>query len=67
MLAYGVGIILGMLLDRFGASVFANRAFSSEVATGSRQENASDQESRAPFRFHRNGKGSSQHQNSTID
>src|SRR5688500_6487969 len=34
------------------------RAFSSEVDTGSRQENASKQESRAPFRFHRNGKGS---------
>src|SRR5204863_9863964 len=29
------------------------RAFSSEVETGSRQENASNQESRAPFRFHR--------------
>ena len=35
------------------------RAFSSEVETGSRQENASNQESGAPFRFHRNGKGSS--------
>jgi hypothetical protein len=35
------------------------RAFSSEVETGSRQENASNQESRAPFRFDRNGKGSS--------
>src|SRR2546428_1769973 len=35
------------------------RSFSSEVETGSRQENASNQESRAPFRFHRNGKGSS--------
>jgi len=34
-------------------------AFSSEVETGSRQENASKQESRAPFRFNRNGKGSS--------
>jgi hypothetical protein len=29
------------------------------VETGSRQENASNQESRAPFRFNRNGKGSS--------
>jgi hypothetical protein len=36
------------------------RAFSSEVDTGSREENASKQESRAPFRFHRNGKSSSQ-------
>ncbi|SEE34389.1 UPF0280 family protein [Bradyrhizobium erythrophlei] len=34
------------------------RAFSSEVDTGSRKENASTQESRAPFRFHRNGRGS---------
>jgi DNA-binding transcriptional LysR family regulator len=33
-------------------------AFSSEVDTGSRQENASKQEPRAPFRLHRNGKGS---------
>jgi predicted secreted hydrolase len=35
------------------------RAFSSEVDTGSREENASKEESRAPFRFHRNGNGSS--------
>jgi len=35
------------------------RAFSSEVETGSRQENASNRESRAPFRFNRSGKGSS--------
>jgi hypothetical protein len=34
-------------------------AFSGEVDTGSREENASKQESRAPFRFSRNGKGSS--------
>ncbi|MBR0823954.1 hypothetical protein JQ596_00305 [Bradyrhizobium manausense] len=34
-------------------------AFSSEVDTGSRQENASKQESRAPFQSHWNGKGSS--------
>jgi hypothetical protein len=34
------------------------RAFSSEVDTGSREENASKQKDRAPFRFHRNGKGS---------
>jgi hypothetical protein len=33
-----------------------SRAFSSEVATGSRQENASNQKSTAPFRFHRNGR-----------
>src|ERR1700738_5168310 len=31
------------------------RAFSSEVEAGSRQENASNQESRASFRFYRNG------------
>ena len=36
-----------------------SRAFSSEVGTGSRQENASKQKTRAPFRFHRNGIGSS--------
>src|SRR5882672_700842 len=30
------------------------KAFSSEVETGSRQENASNQESRAPFRLYRN-------------
>jgi hypothetical protein len=36
-----------------------SRAFSSEVDTGSREENASKQETRAPFRFNRNGKGSS--------
>src|SRR5260370_38927433 len=34
------------------------RAFSSEVETGSRRENASNQESRAPFRCDRNGNGS---------
>ncbi|WP_128971187.1 TetR/AcrR family transcriptional regulator [Bradyrhizobium tropiciagri] len=33
------------------------KAFSSEVATGSRRENASKQESGAPFRSHRNEKG----------
>ena len=36
----------------------AIKALSSEVDTGSRQENASSKESRAPFRFDRNGKGS---------
>jgi uncharacterized protein YjiS (DUF1127 family) len=36
----------------------AARAFSSEVGTGSRQENASNQKSGAPFRFNRNGEGS---------
>jgi indoleacetamide hydrolase len=35
------------------------RAFSSEVEPGSRQENASNRGSRAPFRFYRNGTGSS--------
>ena len=34
------------------------RAFSSEVEASSRQDNASNLESRAPFRFYRNGKGS---------
>jgi 3-oxoadipate enol-lactonase len=45
-------------LPGFGGSQ-AVRAFSSEVDTGSREENASNEESRAPFRFYRNGKGSS--------
>jgi general secretion pathway protein I len=36
-----------------------SKAFSSEVGTGSREENASNRESGAPFRFNRNGKGSS--------
>ncbi|THD54798.1 MAG: hypothetical protein E8A46_07970 [Bradyrhizobium sp.] len=39
-------------------SLSQSKAFSSEVETGSRRENASNQESRAPFRFNRNGKGS---------
>jgi hypothetical protein len=36
-----------------------NRAFCSEVETGSRRENASNQKSGVPRRFNRNGKGSS--------
>jgi hypothetical protein len=36
-------------------------AFSSEVETASRQENASNQKSRASFRFHRDGKGLAAH------
>src|SRR2546429_2242605 len=40
-----------------GPSPALTRAFSSEVATGSREENASKQESGALFRFNRNGKG----------
>jgi len=39
--------------------MFNTKAFSSEVGSGSRQENASNKESRAPFRSYRNGKGSS--------
>ena len=35
------------------------RAFSSKVDTGLRRENATRQRDRAPFRFNRNGKGSS--------
>jgi hypothetical protein len=38
-----------------GSAPLPPRAFSSEVDTGSREENASNQESRAPFRFNRNG------------
>jgi hypothetical protein len=40
-------------------AISATRAFSSEVETGSRQENPSKQQSGARFRFYRNGKGSS--------
>jgi hypothetical protein len=42
------------MADRDGPA----RAFSSEVDPGSREENASKEESRVPFRFNRNGKGS---------
>ncbi len=35
-----------------------SRAFSSEVGTGSREENASNKRREPPFRFNRNGKGS---------
>src|SRR5260370_22291373 len=45
--------------DTSTGSSSATRAFSSEVEPGSRQEKASNQESRAPFRFDRNGNGSS--------
>jgi hypothetical protein len=45
--------------DTSAGSSSQTRAFSSEVEPGSRQENASNQESRAPFRFDRNGNGSS--------
>jgi ribosomal protein S18 acetylase RimI-like enzyme len=48
---------IGRLIFQIGET----RAFSSEVDPGSRQENASKQETRAPFRFNRNGKGSSWH------
>jgi len=41
------------------AMMVDNRAFSSEVETGSRRENASNQKSGVPRRFNRNGKGSS--------
>jgi GNAT superfamily N-acetyltransferase len=48
---------IGRLILQIGET----KAFSSEVDPGSRQENASKQETRAPFRFNRNGKGSSWH------
>ncbi|QDW36458.1 hypothetical protein FFI89_004440 [Bradyrhizobium sp. KBS0727] len=43
-------------LERFPAK--HARGLDPRVETGSRQENASNQKSRAPFRFHRNGYGS---------
>jgi uncharacterized protein involved in outer membrane biogenesis len=44
-------------LDKFAGK--DNRAFSSEVDAGSRQENASNKKVEPPFRFNRNEKGSS--------
>jgi hypothetical protein len=41
----------------WGITISRIRAFSTEVDTGSRKENASKQESGASFRFNRNGKG----------
>jgi len=38
---------------------YLKRAFSSEVDAGSREENASNRKIEPPFRFNRNGKGSS--------
>jgi DNA-binding FrmR family transcriptional regulator len=46
-------LLLGQSLQR------SLRAFSSEVGTGSREENASNKSLEPPFRFNRNGKGSS--------
>jgi hypothetical protein len=48
-----------LLQQRFRAEKAVTKAFSSEVDTGSRQENALNHESGAPFRLNRNGKGSS--------
>src|SRR5882762_2312170 len=53
------GILLNFVLFCRGPASPPNRAFSSEVDAGSREENASKQKDRAPFRFNRNGKGSS--------
>ena len=50
--------VIHVNFDAFGSFPGFTRAFSSEVDTGSREENASKQETRAPFRFNRNGKGS---------
>ena len=46
-------------IGKKNAAVRNPEAFSSEVGTDSRRENASKQESRVPFRCNRNGKGSS--------
>src|SRR6266550_3187737 len=51
----GRGVIFMDVLHGTWGSLGESKAFSSEVETGSRQENASNQESRAPFRFYRNG------------
>jgi cbb3-type cytochrome oxidase maturation protein len=49
----------GPLPDIRHSEVSRPIAFSSEVDSGSRRENASKQETGAPFRFNRNGKSSS--------
>jgi hypothetical protein len=46
--------VMKEIAGSFGESVFE------QVEPGSRQEKASKQEARAPFRFNRNGKGSSE-------
>jgi MFS transporter, OFA family, oxalate/formate antiporter len=55
-------VVFGLILGGIGtlAALFLRspRAFSREVDTGSREENASKQKPGAPFRFHRNGKSS---------
>jgi hypothetical protein len=43
-------------IDHRMGTICSSGAFSSEVDTGLREENASKQKPRAPFRFHRNGK-----------
>jgi hypothetical protein len=52
--------VIKQLPDVIAADPFSRTpgAFSSEVDTGSRRENATKQKIRAPFRFNRNGKGS---------
>jgi hypothetical protein len=63
MLASYFALASEIRIDRY--SVFeptgrANaRPMTGSVGIGSREENASKQKTRAPFRFHRNGKGSS--------
>src|SRR5712672_425682 len=51
----GRGVIFMDVLHGTRGSLGEAKAFSSEVETGSRQENASNEESRATFRFYRNG------------
>jgi hypothetical protein len=49
-------IVIARISRRFleKPNALAAKAFSSEVGTGSREENASKQKTKAPFRFHRN-------------
>jgi hypothetical protein len=63
--AGGVAPAALLLIERRVAAP-VSKAFSSEVDTGSRHENASNQKSRAPFRFNRNGKGSGVHRHSRL-
>jgi TRAP-type mannitol/chloroaromatic compound transport system permease small subunit len=47
-------IMAGAILGQSAIDIFCPQAFSSEVGTGSRQENASNKEIEPPFRFNRN-------------
>ena len=53
-----VPLLLVDLVNEDGVTGRARERFRAKLDTGSREENASKQKDRAPFRFNRNGKGS---------